>query len=150
MKPADGSITPTKRDLLRRYWRVADARPWHFVLPVGLILLAGVFEAASFSLLVPLTDAVSENSFDFLDESPAFGWLTGLAPDFVGSGPSRDAYLVVLTVALIILGRVAKLLLEYLRKLFVVSRNEQYRVAVTEETFSRVISFGRQYLMSNR
>ena len=145
MKPADGSITPTKRDLLRRYWRVADARPWHFVLPVGLILLAGVFEAASFSLLVPLTDAVSENSFDFLDESPAFGWLTGLAPDFVGSGPSRDAYLVVLTVALIILGRVAKLLLEYLRKLFVVSRNEQYRVAVTEETFSRVISFGRQY-----
>ena len=145
MKPADGSITPLTRDLLRRYWRVADARPWHLVLPVGLILLAGAFEAASFSLLVPLTDAVSENSFDFLDESPAFGWLTGLAPDFVGSGPSRDAYLVVLTVALIILGRVAKLLLEYLRKLFVVSRNEQYRVAVTEETFSRVISFGRQY-----
>tara|TARA_Y100000996_G_scaffold193543_1_gene151708 strand:- start:332 stop:2101 length:1770 start_codon:yes stop_codon:yes gene_type:complete len=115
------------------------------VLPVGLILLAGVFEAASFSLLVPLTDAVSENSFDFLGESAAFGWLTSLTPDFVGSGPSRDAYLVVLTVALIILGRVAKLVLEYLRKLFVVSRNEQYRVAVTEETFSRVISFGRQY-----
>ena len=51
----------------------------------------------------------------------------------------------VLTVTLIIVGRVAKLVLEYLRKLFVVSRNERYRVAVTEETFSRVISFGRQY-----
>ena len=145
MKPADGLTPPMTRDLLRHYWRVADARPWHFALPVGLILFAGAFEAASFSLLVPLTDAVSENSFDFLDGSPAFGWITGLVPAFVDSGPSRDAYLVVLTVTLIIVGRVAKLVLEYLRKLFVVSRNERYRVAVTEETFSRVISFGRQY-----
>lgn len=145
MKPADGSAPTTPRELLRHYWRVADARAWHFALPVALILLAGVFEAASFSLLVPLTEAVSENSFDFLDDSRWFGWIADLAPGSVGSDAGRDAYLVVLTVGLIIVWRVVKLVLEYLRKLFVVSRNERYRVAVTNETFSRVLSFGRQY-----
>ena len=145
MKPADGSVPTTPRELLRHYWRVADARAWHFVLPVALILLAGVFEAASFSLLVPLTEAVSENSFDFLAESRWFGWIADLVPGSVDSGAGRDAYLVVLTVGLIIVWRVVKLVLEYLRKLFVVSRNERYRVAVTNETFSRVLSFGRQY-----
>ncbi len=145
MKPADHSAPVTPRGLLRHYWRVADVRRWHFSLPVGLILLAGAFEAASFSLLVPLTDAVSQNSFDFLDSSRAFGWITALVPDSVASGPGRDAYLVVVTVGLIIIGRVTKLVLEYLRKLFVVSRNERYRVAVTNDTFSRVLSFGRQY-----
>lgn len=145
MKPADGSAPATPFQLLRHYWRIADARPWHFALPVTLILLAGAFEAASFSLLVPLTDAVAENSFDFLDESRAFGWIARLVPDSIAGGPGRDAYLVVLTVGLIIVWRVAKLVIEYLRKLFVVARNERYRVAVTNETFSRVLSFGRQY-----
>jgi subfamily B ATP-binding cassette protein MsbA len=145
MKPADGSAPSTPRELLRHYWRVADARAWHFALPVGLILLAGVFEAASFSLLLPLTDAIAESSFDFLEESRWFGWILLLVPDSIASGGTRDAYLVVLTVALIIVWRVVKLVLEYLRKLFVVARNERYRVSVTNETFSRVLSFGRQY-----
>lgn len=145
MKPADGSAPSTSRELLRHYWRVADARAWHFVLPVGLILLAGVFEAASFSLLLPLTDAISESSFDFLEESRWFGWILLLVPDSIVAGAPRDAYLVVLTVGLIIVWRVVKLVLEYLRKLFVVARNERYRVEVTNETFSRVLSFGRQY-----
>jgi subfamily B ATP-binding cassette protein MsbA len=110
-----------------------------------MILLAGAFEAASFSLLVPLTDAVAENSFDFLDESRAFGWIGALVPDALSAPPARDAFLVIATVSLIILGRVAKLVLEYLRKLFVVARNERYRVAVSRETFGRVLGFGRQY-----
>jgi len=34
---------------------------------------------------------------------------------------------------------------EYARKLYVVARNERYRVRVGEETFGRVLRFGRQY-----
>jgi subfamily B ATP-binding cassette protein MsbA len=118
-------------------------------LPIGLILLASAFEAASYSLLVPLTDAVAENSFAFLDESRFFGWLADLAPDSISDEGTRDAFLVVVIVGLIIMGRVGKLAVEYVRKLFVVSRNEGYRVRVNSETFSRVLGFGRQYFDRN-
>jgi len=137
--------SPTPRGVLRHYWRVSGARPWQFAVPISLILLASAFEAASFSLLVPLTDAVAENSFDFLDESRFFSWIGGLVPASIEASGARDAYLVVATVALIVLGRTGKLVLEYLRKLFVVSRNERYRVHVSSETFGRVLRFGRQY-----
>jgi subfamily B ATP-binding cassette protein MsbA len=119
------------------------------VLPIGLILLASAFEAGSYSLLVPLTEAVAENSFGFLDESRFFGWLADLAPDSISDEATRDAFLVVVIVGLIIMGRVGKLAVEYVRKLFVVSRNEGYRVRVNTETFSRVLGFGRQYFDRN-
>jgi subfamily B ATP-binding cassette protein MsbA len=115
------------------------------VLPVLLVLVAGAFEAASFSLLIPLTDAVSANSFDFLAESRAFGWMLALVPDSLADSPSWDSFLIVLTVGLIIVGRIGKLIFEYLRKLFLVRRTEAYRVSVGEETFGRVLGFGRQY-----
>lgn len=130
---------------MRHYWRVASGRWWHLAIPIGLILVAGVFEAGSYSLLIPLTDAVAENSFDSMRDSRWFGWILLLVPDAFATPPRRDAYLVVLVVALIITGRVAKLLSEYVRKVFVVSRNERYQVAVGEETFGRVLGFGRQY-----
>jgi len=114
-------------------------------MPVALILVAGLFEAGSFSLLKPLTDAVAQNSFDFLRDSRAFGWLLALVPESITDPSARDAALVVITVALIILGRIGKLVFEYLRKLFVVRRTESYRVSVGEETFGRVLGFGRQY-----
>jgi subfamily B ATP-binding cassette protein MsbA len=141
--------TATPRGVLRHYWRVCGARPWHFAVPLTLILFASGFEAASYSLLVPLTDAVAENSFDFLDDSRFFGWIAVLVPDAIQDSGARDAYLVIVTVALIVIGRIGKLVLEYLRKLFVVSRNERYRVHVSSETFSRVLGFGRQYFDKN-
>jgi ATP-binding cassette, subfamily B, bacterial MsbA len=137
--------SPTPVGVLRHYWRVAGVRSWHFVVPIALVLIAGAFEAASFSLLIPLTDAMAENSFDFLDDSRAFGWITALVPESLEGSPSRDAFLVVVTVGLIILGRIGKLVFEYVRKLYVVARTERYRVAVGEETFGRVLGFGRQY-----
>jgi ATP-binding cassette, subfamily B, bacterial MsbA len=136
---------PTPRGVLRHYWRVAGVRWWQLVIPAVLVLVAGLFEGASFSILKPLTDAVAADSFDFLDRSRAFGWILWLVPDSLIASPSRDAYLVFVTVGLIILGRIGKLVFEYLRKLFVVRRTEAYRVAVGEETFGRVLSFGRQY-----
>jgi hypothetical protein len=115
------------------------------VLPVILVLIAGAFEGASFSLLIPLTDAVADDSFGFLEESRAFGWILELVPGSLADSPSRDAFLIVVTVGLIILGRMGKLVFEYVRKLYVVRRTEAYRVAVGDETFGRVLSFGRQY-----
>jgi len=145
MTASTPSVAPSPRGVLRHYWRVAGVRWWHFALPITLVLISGAFEAASFSLLIPLTNAVSENSFDFLQSSRAFGWILQLLPDSLANSPSRDAILVVVTVGLIILGRVGKLLFDYLRKLYVVGRTERYRVSVGEETFGRVLSFGRQY-----
>ena len=134
--------TPT--GVLRHYWRVADVRAWHLALPMVLILVASAFEGGSFALLIPLTDAVVENSFDFLEESRAFGWILRLVPQ--GLDPSaRDAYLVLCIAALIILGRIGKQRFQYASRLVVSARNERYRVRVGKETFSRVLVFGRQY-----
>ena len=130
--------------VLRHYWRVAEVKAWHLVLPIVLILIASALEGGSFALLIPLKDAVAENSFDFLGESRAFGWITGLVPD--GLDPSaRDAYLVLCIVVLMILGRMGKLGLGYAAQLVVTARNERYRVRVGKETFGRVLAFGRQY-----
>jgi subfamily B ATP-binding cassette protein MsbA len=144
MKTLEDNPTATPRGVLRHYARVAGVRPRHLILPALLVLIAGAFEAASFSLLIPLTDAVAENSFDFLGSSRVFGWIARIPPESM-SGTARDALLTVIVVALIILGRVGKLVFEYVRKLYVVARNEKYRVSVGEETFGRVLSFGRQY-----
>jgi subfamily B ATP-binding cassette protein MsbA len=134
--------TPT--GVLRHYWRVADGKVWHLALPIFLILIASAFEWFSFSLLLPLTDAIVENSFDFLDQSRWFGWLSGLVP--AGMDPSaRDAYLVFCIAVLIILARIGKLGFQYVARRIVTARNERYRVRIGRETFSRVLTFGRQY-----
>ena len=144
MTAPEEQIRATPLGVLRHYWRVADVRAWHLVLPIGLILIANAFELASFSLLIPLKDAVADNSFDFLGESRAFGWISALVPD--GLDPSaRDAYLVLSIAALMILGRMGKLGFQYTARLVVTARNERYRVSVGKETFGRVLTFGRQY-----
>ncbi|MBT8487274.1 MAG: ABC transporter ATP-binding protein [Gemmatimonadetes bacterium] len=143
------SFTPTARGVLRHYWGVVGGRWWHLAIPIALVLAAAAFEAVSYSLLIPLTDAVSQNSFDFLEDSRWFGWILALVPDTVEASDARDAYLVVVVVGLVIAGRIGKLVLEYVSKLFVVQRNERYRVEVGEETFARVLGFGRQYFDRN-
>ncbi len=130
--------------VLRHYWRVVDGKVWHLALPIFLILIAAAFEGASFSLLLPLTDAVVTNSFDFLEESRWFGWITSLVPAGLDES-GRPAYLVICIVALIILGRVGKQGFQYAARRFTMARNERYRVKVGQETFGRVLTFGRQY-----
>ena len=137
-------IRATPLGVLRHYWRVADVKAWHLVLPISLILIASAFEGASFSLLIPLKDAVVENSFDFLEQSRAFGWLPTLVPDGL-DGSARDAYLVLCIAVLMILGRIGKLGLQYTARLVETARNERYRVRLGKETFGRVLAFGRQY-----
>lgn len=142
-------VVPTALGVLRHYWRVVEGRRWHLALPIALILVAAGFEAVSYSLLIPLTDAVAQNSFDFLQESRWFGWILALVPDSVSDPGTRDAYLVVVVVGLVIVGRIGKLAFEYVSKLVRVSRDERYRVRIGEETFARVLGFGRQYFDRN-
>ena len=144
MTAPENETGATATGVLRHYWRVAEAKWWHLALPGGLILLASAFDGAAFSLLIPLTDAVVENSFDFLEESRWFGWIPRLVPDSLDP-PARDGYLVILIAVLIILGRIGKLGLQYVARLFAMARNERYRVKVGQETFGRVLAFGRQY-----
>ena len=144
MTAAEKGTRATLIGVLRHFWRVADVKAWHLALPMGLILVASAFEGASFSLLIPLKDAVVENSFDFLVESRAFGWILRLVPE--GLDPSaRDAYLVLCLAVLMILGRVGKQGLQYASRIIATARNERYRVEVGKETFGRVLAFGRQY-----
>ena len=134
--------TPT--GVLRHYWHVVDGKVWHLALPIFLILIAAAFELVSFSLLLPLTDAVIDNSFDFLETSRWFGWITALVPAGLDES-ARPAYLVICIVALIILGRIGKQGVQYAARRFVMVRNERYRVKVSQDTFGRVLTFGRQY-----
>ena len=137
-------IRATPLGVLRHYWRVADVKAWHLVLPIGLILIASSFEGASFALLIPLKDAVVSDSFDFLETSTGFAWITSLVPDAVDPS-ARGAYLVILIVVLIILGRVGKLGFQYAARVVTKARDERYRVKVGRDTFGRVLTFGRQY-----
>lgn len=146
---ATAQVEPTPKGVLRHYWRIVGGKWWHLALPVSLIVLAGALEGASFSLLIPLTEAVSDNSFDFLSTSRWFGWILGLVPESMQDPASRDTYLVLLVVGLVIAGRIAKLVVEYVSKIYIVGRNERYRVQVGEETFGRVLGFGRQYFDRN-
>ena len=144
MTPPDKETVATPLGVLRHYWRVVDGKVWHLALPISLILLAGAFEFASFSLLLPLTDGVVANSFDSLESSRWFGWITSLVPASL-DGSGRDAYLVICIVALMVLGRIGKQGTQYVARRVTMARNERYRVNVSRETFGRVLTFGRQY-----
>ena len=144
MTAPDKETVATPLGLLRHYWRVVDGKVWHLALPISLILLAGAFEFASFSLLLPLTDGVVANSFDSLESSRWFGWITSLVPASL-DGSGRDAYLVICIVALMVLGRIGKQGTQYVARRVTMARNERYRVNVSRETFGRVLTFGRQY-----
>jgi len=135
-------VTPA--GVLRHYWRVVDVKAWHLALPIFLILIATSFEGASLALLIPLKDAVVSDSFDFLETSTGFAWITSLVPDAVDPS-ARGAYLVILIVVLIILGRVGKLGFQYAARVVTKARDERYRVKVGRDTFGRVLTFGRQY-----
>jgi ABC-type multidrug transport system fused ATPase/permease subunit len=107
-------------------------------------LAANAFDAASLALLIPITTAVADNSFSFLPDSDAFGWIIELIPRGADSLPS-DALLFGVIVSLIVLARLCKFTLLYLNTAYVVARTESYRVAISRETFSRVLTFGRRY-----
>jgi ATP-binding cassette, subfamily B, bacterial MsbA len=131
--------------VIRHYWRVSKARGRHLAIPALLSLIASAFEGFSLALIIPLADAVSQNSFDFLDTSTAFGWLPSMLPSRLAEAPNHDLLLLGCIAALVFIGRVGKLATFYLANLYRVARDARYRVRIGRDTFARVLRFGRQY-----
>lgn len=134
--------------MLRHYWRVAEVRPLEVIIPLALALLSTGLEGASFSLLIPLTDALSANSFDSLADSRYFGWIVGVVPDELARSPLRDAYITLALLSFIVLGRAGKLGVDFRHRVYMHWREELYLARVKEHTFSRVLQFGKQYFDS--
>lgn len=130
---------------MRHYWRVVGGRWRQLVIPVVLTTLANAAEGLSLALIIPLTKAFSEDSFAFIDDSWALGWMSRTVPDSVTDPALRDAWLLGLLLGMLILGRMCKVGFEYASRLYAVKRAERYRVLIGQETFGRVLSFGRQY-----
>ena len=140
-----GLLDADVRRVLRHYWRVAEASPIQIAIPLALGVLATGLEGLSYSLLIPLTEALSENSFDFLATSRYFGWVTGLIPDAALRSPARDAYLALALLVLVVLARGGKVLISFGQGIYLHRREEIYLARVKEQTFARVLQFGRQY-----
>jgi ABC-type multidrug transport system fused ATPase/permease subunit len=124
---------------------VARVHPVQLAVPLGLSLLSAACEAASFALLIPLSKSIGRNSVAALESSPAIAAILRRLPDSVANSGSRATALIMIILGLIFVARVGKLLVDYLRTIYVAARTERYHVDVSAATFSRVLSFGRQY-----
>jgi len=145
MKGDDALIGPEVRRVLRHYRRIAGVEPWHLALPLGLALLASLLEGASYWVLVPLSDAVAAGDFTTVADSRWFGWVPALL-DALRAGAAENGPLVAIALLALLFGlRFLMLGVQYLRGHFVSSRDERYVRLVREETFARVLGFGRQY-----
>lgn len=131
--------------VVQHYWKVAGVRVRQLVIPLGLTFVAAGFEGASYSLLIPLTQALSENSFEFLESSVVFGWIIKLLPPSALASPLKDGYIALLILTLAIAARSGKLLAQYFQAIYVNHRDELYFTRVQESTFSRTLSFGLQF-----
>ncbi len=131
--------------VVQHYWKVAGVRVRHLVIPLALTLVAAGFEGVSYSLLIPLTQALSENSFEFLDSSMGFGWIVDLLPTRALASPLKDGYIALLILALAIAARSGKLVTQYFHAVYANHRNELYFTRVQESTFSRILGFGIQF-----
>lgn len=138
-------MSPRVRELLRHYWRAVHGSLWHLAVPMLLVLVIGAFEGLSFGLLIPLADGVAEGGFGFLDESRTLGWVVRSLPRQWTESPARDVWLAMAIIGLIVVARVAKLSVEYVRKLYLDRRNARYAETVKVDTFRRVLGFGQRY-----
>ncbi len=138
-------LDPKIRRVVQHYWKVAGVRVRHLAIPLVLTLVAAGFEGVSYSLLIPLTQALSENSFEFLDSSAVFGWIIKLLPSSALASPLKDGYIALLILALAIAARSGKLLTQYFHAVYGNHRDELYFTRVQESTFSRILGFGLQF-----
>jgi ATP-binding cassette, subfamily B, bacterial MsbA len=132
-------------DVLRLYLRLARARPRDMFPTLALIALGGAFEGITFGMLIPLTRAMAEGGFGFLENSPVLGSLLRFLPEATAGGGAATRTVVVFILAVIVLSRLGYLLTDYVRARFLHSRTEAYRARITSATFERVLGFGRLY-----
>lgn len=138
-------LPPEAVSLLRRFLQQTDATRRSFLIPTGLTFVASAFEAGTWSLLLPLADAVKESGYGFLATSPYFGWMLSLAPEGTLGSSSEVGYFTGLIVVLLLLARGATVTVGYLRGLYMQVRNQRYSIQIASLTFAHVLGFGRQY-----
>jgi subfamily B ATP-binding cassette protein MsbA len=125
--------------------RVGGVRPWHYAVPVALMLVAAALEGASMALLVPLARGLASDSFAGVWAIAGFRDLRAWFPDAVAlvSASNRRTFLflVVLLFGSSLVG--AALALAAAR--ICAWRNGVYAARVKAHTLARCLSFGKLY-----
>ncbi len=116
-------------------------------VPALLILVASLFELASWALLVPLADSVSDRSLEALLQSPWLSWSTGIL-ELAGAGTSQGA-VAILTIGVVIAARTVALWIRVVRRIFVLRRSVRQIRALQVATLRRILGFGRQWFAAN-
>lgn len=138
-------VSQPVRRVLRHYWQIAGVKWWHIAGPLALAVSIALIEGYSLAVLVPLGEGVAAGGFAALNSSRWFGWVTALLPAGVAASPSSDVYLALLLVGVLFAGRFLTLGLTFVHRQIVGRRDERYARMVRDETFGRVLGFGRQY-----
>ena len=125
--------------------RVGGVRPWHYALPVALLLAAATLEGASMALLVPLAKGLAADSFSAIWDLAGFStfrrWFPGAVALVAGSNRRTFLFLVVLLFGSSLLG----LALGLAAARICAWRNGLYAARVKAHTLARCLSFGKLY-----
>lgn len=125
--------------------RVGGVRPWHYALPVGLLLVAATLEGASMALLVPLAKGLATDSFSTIWDLAGFSTFRRWFPDLtaVVSGSNRRTFLFL--VGLLFGSSLLGVALGLAAAQICAWRNGIYAARVKAHTLARSLSFGKLY-----
>ena len=123
--------------------RVGGVRPWHYALPVTLMLVAATLEGASMALLVPLARGLATDSFSTIWELAGFSTFRRWFPDVTAlvSGSNRRTFLFL--VGLLFGSSLLGLALGLAAARICAWRNGVYAARVKSHTLARCLSFGK-------
>jgi subfamily B ATP-binding cassette protein MsbA len=125
--------------------RVGGVRPWHYALPVTLLLVAATLEGLTMALLVPLARGLASDSFSIVWELAGFSTFRRWFPDAaaVFSGSNRRTFL--LLVGLLFASSMLGSALALAAARICAWRNGIYAARVKAHTLARCLSFGKLY-----
>lgn len=115
--------------------------PAYFLIPVGLGMVAALFEGASVGLLIPLLRGFLDQDFSFVMSLPYLGSLLRRLP-FSLSG---DRHLFAFLVSAFIVAVLLKNVLKYLATLSMAYLGERAVHHLRKRIFGRYLSFGKLY-----
>jgi subfamily B ATP-binding cassette protein MsbA len=125
--------------------RVGGVRPWHYALPVTLLLVAATLEGASMALLVPLAKGLASDSFSTVWDLAGFSTFRRWFPDVAAllSGSNRLTFLFL--VGLLFSASLLGVALGLAAARICAWRNGLYAARIKSHTLARCLSFGKLY-----